>query len=127
VSLIAIERLLLALATKTGLRVRGVPVDIMVVIVPLIFTLMFFFQPKQVHPGDDMGGVDDVEAIGNKAPAPGLLHHLIEQFLKAFRPRASPEAAQGGKVVRQLLGTHPQEPLVDQVKGGLFLDLDNVL
>ena len=84
--LIAIERLFLALAAKTGVRVRGVPVHIMVVIVAVPLTLIFLFQAEQVYPGGDMRGVDNVQAIGNEAPAPGLLHHLIEQFLKALRP-----------------------------------------
>ncbi len=119
--LIAIERLFLALAAKTGVRVRGVPVDIMAVIVPLI--LMLLFQTKQIDPGDDMGGVDDVETIGNEITIPGLLHHLIEQRLETLRPQALPEAAEDGVIGRQLLGAQPQEPLVDQVKGGFFLHL----
>src|SRR5512139_3765734 len=119
-SLIAIERLFLALAAKTGVRVRGVPVNIMVVIVAPL-ALMLFLQAKQVHPGADMGGVDNVEAIGNEAPAPGLVDHLIEQFLKAFRSQAGPEAAEGREIGGQLLDTQSQEPFIDQIKGGLFL------
>lgn len=95
--LIAIERLFLALAAKTSVRVRGVPVNIMVVIVAPL-TLMLFLQAKQVHPGADMGGVDKVEGIGNEAPVPGLLHHLIEQFLKACRSQVGPEAAEGREI-----------------------------
>ena len=54
------------------------------------------------------------------AAAPGLLHHLIEQFLKTLRPQPGPEAAQGREVRGQLLDAQAQEPLIDQVKDGLF-------
>jgi len=121
--LIAIKGLFLAFAAKTGVRVRGVPVDIMVVIVAAPLPLVLLFQAKQVDPGGDMGGVDDVEAVSNKAPTPGLFHQLVEQSLKALRPQPGPEAAQGREIGRQLLGAQPQEPLVGQVKSGLFLHL----
>ncbi len=87
--LIAIERLFLALAAKTGVRVRGVPVDIMIVVAAPL-TLMLLLQANHVHPGDNMGGVDDVEAVGNEAAATDLLHHLNEQFLKTFHPPGGP-------------------------------------
>jgi hypothetical protein len=32
----------------------------------------------------DMGGIDDVEAIGNEAPLPGLGHHPIEEPLETL-------------------------------------------
>jgi hypothetical protein len=70
-----------------------------------------------------MGGVDDVEAVGNEAPARGLLHHLIEQRFKAFRPQAGPEAAEGREIGGQLLDAQAQEPLVDQIKDGLLFHL----
>jgi hypothetical protein len=118
-----LERLFLVLPAETGIRVLGVPVEIMAVIVPLIFTLMLLLQTKQIDPGDDLGGVDDVETIGNETTIPGLLHHLIEPRLETLRPQALPEAAEDGVIGRQLLGAQPQEPLADQVKGGLFLHL----
>jgi hypothetical protein len=117
-----IERLFLALEAKMGVRVRGVPVDIMVVIAASL-TLMLLFQTKQIQPCDYMGGVDDVETVGNEAPAPGSLHHLIEQRLKALCPQAAPETAQGSEVSGQLLDAQVQEPLIDQVKSGLFFHL----
>ncbi len=92
-----------------------------VIVTPL--SLMLLFQAKQVHPGADGGGADDVEAVGNKALAPGLLHYLIEQILKAFRPQSVPQALAGREIGGRFLGAHAQEPLIDQVKGNLRLHL----
>jgi len=49
--------------------------------------------------------------------------HLIEQRLKAFRPQAGPEVAEGREIRGQLLDVQPQKPLVDQVKGGRLFNL----
>ena len=118
--LIAVKRLLLALASKPGVRVGAVPVHIGVVVIALAVLL---FQAKQVHLGGDMGGIDDVQAIGDEAPFPGLLHHLVEEFLEPLRPQPHPEAAEGGVIRGQLLGAQTQEPLVNHVESGLFFDL----
>jgi hypothetical protein len=91
------------------------------IVAPL--SLMLLFQAKQVHPCADGGGVDDVEAVGNKALAPGLLRYLIEQILKAFRPQSVPQAIGGREIGWRFLGAHAQEPRVDQVKGNLRLHL----
>jgi hypothetical protein len=66
---IAIERLFLLLQPKR-VRVRLVPDDIMIVAVAPL-TLMIFLHAKQVHPGDDIGGVGEVDEVGNQATAMG--------------------------------------------------------
>ena len=72
----------------------------MIVIVVAPLALVLLFQAKQIHPGADVGGVNDVEAVGDEAPAPGLLHHLIEQFLKALHPKTGPEAGERREIGR---------------------------
>jgi hypothetical protein len=49
-----LERLFLVLPAKTGIRVRGVPVEIMAVIVPLILTFMLLLQTNcsSISPSD---------------------------------------------------------------------------
>jgi len=78
---------------------------------------MFFLQAKEVHLGGDVGGIDEAESIADESLRPGLLHYLVEQFLKAFGPQAHPEAAEGGVVRGQLLGAQAQETLEHHVPG----------
>jgi hypothetical protein len=85
VGLIPIEPLFLALTAKPGIRVRGISIHIVVVI---IAWGMLFLQTEEVNLGGNIGGINDVETIGNESLAPGLLHHVIEQLLKTLRPQA---------------------------------------
>lgn len=70
-----------------------------------------------------MGGVDDVQAVGDQAFGPGLRHHLVKELLKALSPQALAEAAEGGVIGRQFLGAQTQEPLEHHVPGGLLFQL----
>jgi len=70
----------------------------MIISVDVPLALIFLFQTEQVYPSANMGGIDNVYAIRNEGLTLGLLHHLIELFLKAFRAQSGPEAAEGRKV-----------------------------
>jgi hypothetical protein len=70
-----------------------------------------------------VGGVDDVQAVGDQALGPGLLHHLIEEALEALGPQAQAEAAEGAVIRRQFLGAQAQEALEHQIPGGPFFQL----
>lgn len=73
----SLEGLFLALAAKTSVRVRGVPVLIIIVSAAIPLAHMIPFQTKQVHWGADMGGVNNGEGILNEAPVPGLFPHTL--------------------------------------------------
>jgi hypothetical protein len=76
--LIAIERLFLALAAKTGVRVRGVPVDIMVVIAAPLKKNHFEHQHR-VPGGSPPIGIEALAVLLDKAK----IHHLGQVLQKA--------------------------------------------
>ena len=119
VRFIPVKAFLLAFPAKVSVRVRRVPVHVVVVVIAVS---LLFFQAKKIHLGSHIGGVNDMQPVRDQTLPPGLVHHPVEPPLKAIGPQTPAKTAQGSVAGRQLFAAQPQEPLENQGPGALFFD-----